>query len=351
MGKSVAFAVPVAVFSRLYNRSMWLAASSFDVPEGVLATLANQQLNPKPHQGLSSKKSASHPALDAANSTVPLGLRASLPLNGTRQSERARYYGSALGRFTSPDPIQIMKQKLLDPQQWNMYAYVRNNPLRLLDPTGMYVCDGTKKQCKAFEDSRKRDLKSKDDRVQGAASAYGDPNTKNGITVRFGDPGKGHAGTTTVGLEADPNKPGYFRATADVVIKSGISGTELDATVGHEGVHVENAQAFASSITPDGQYDLSKNLTHWQTEMNAYGVTAAIQANSGQFASWGTCGSGGCVYGPGMSQRSVDATSMILLANPANGYNRFVDAGGQSYVGFGDPTNVLDIRQYPEITK
>jgi len=27
----------------------------------------------------------------------------------------ARYYGSALGRFTSPDPIVIMKQKLLDP--------------------------------------------------------------------------------------------------------------------------------------------------------------------------------------------------------------------------------------------
>ena len=53
----------------------------------------------------------------------------------------ARYMSSAQGRFTSPDPIQIMPQKLLDPQQWNMYSYVRNNPLRLVDPTGMYTTD------------------------------------------------------------------------------------------------------------------------------------------------------------------------------------------------------------------
>lgn len=51
----------------------------------------------------------------------------------------ARYYGSNIGRWMSPDPIGIMKQKLLDPQQWNMYSYVRNNPLRFLDPTGKAI--------------------------------------------------------------------------------------------------------------------------------------------------------------------------------------------------------------------
>ena len=35
------------------------------------------------------------------------------------------------------------KQKLIDPQQWNMYSYARNNPLRFLDPTGKYLCNGT----------------------------------------------------------------------------------------------------------------------------------------------------------------------------------------------------------------
>ncbi len=51
----------------------------------------------------------------------------------------ARYFSAAQGRFTSPDPIGIMKQKIMDPQQWNMYSYARDNPLRFADPTGKYV--------------------------------------------------------------------------------------------------------------------------------------------------------------------------------------------------------------------
>ena len=48
----------------------------------------------------------------------------------------ARYYGSALGRFTSPDPKIITKQRVMDPQQWNRYSYTRNNPLQFIDPDG-----------------------------------------------------------------------------------------------------------------------------------------------------------------------------------------------------------------------
>jgi hypothetical protein len=38
-------------------------------------------------------------------------------------------------RFMSPDPIGIMVQELLNPQQWNEYAYSKNNSLRPLDLT------------------------------------------------------------------------------------------------------------------------------------------------------------------------------------------------------------------------
>ncbi len=48
----------------------------------------------------------------------------------------ARYYGSALGRFTSPDPIFFQSEMLAYPQRFNLYAYVRNSPLTLSDPSG-----------------------------------------------------------------------------------------------------------------------------------------------------------------------------------------------------------------------
>jgi RHS repeat-associated protein len=47
----------------------------------------------------------------------------------------ARYYSSAQGRFSSPDK-PIIDQDVADPQSWNLYGYVRNNPLRYRDPTG-----------------------------------------------------------------------------------------------------------------------------------------------------------------------------------------------------------------------
>jgi RHS repeat-associated protein len=46
----------------------------------------------------------------------------------------ARYYSSSLGRFMAVDPGR--DTKLEDPQSWNKYTYVRNNPLKFTDPDG-----------------------------------------------------------------------------------------------------------------------------------------------------------------------------------------------------------------------
>ncbi|HUS05355.1 MAG TPA: RHS repeat-associated core domain-containing protein [Bryobacteraceae bacterium] len=48
----------------------------------------------------------------------------------------ARYFSATQGRFTSPDPIHFQSSMLEDPQRFNLYAYVRNNPLRFVDPKG-----------------------------------------------------------------------------------------------------------------------------------------------------------------------------------------------------------------------
>jgi len=48
----------------------------------------------------------------------------------------ARYYASAVVRFTSPDSMNLGADPT-DPQSWNAYAYVRNNPLALVDPMGL----------------------------------------------------------------------------------------------------------------------------------------------------------------------------------------------------------------------
>jgi RHS repeat-associated protein len=53
---------------------------------------------------------------------------------------QARYQSSVQGRFTSADPLSGNPHR---PQSWNRYAYVLNNPLKLIDPTGMSAVRST----------------------------------------------------------------------------------------------------------------------------------------------------------------------------------------------------------------
>ena len=58
----------------------------------------------------------------------------------------ARWYDPQLGRFTSEDPVR-------DGMNW--YVYVRNNPLRFIDPSGLESADAAENWLKNFEDAPK----------------------------------------------------------------------------------------------------------------------------------------------------------------------------------------------------
>jgi RHS repeat-associated protein len=49
---------------------------------------------------------------------------------------QARMYKKELGRFTGADPLFYTASRPADPQQFNLYIYVRNNPLLYVDPDG-----------------------------------------------------------------------------------------------------------------------------------------------------------------------------------------------------------------------
>jgi RHS repeat-associated protein len=69
---------------------------------------------------------------------------------------QARYYNSAHGRFTSVDPITA-SEDIINPQTFNRYAYVGNNPLNITDPTGeMWGVSGTSIQWFDTEDAMKK---------------------------------------------------------------------------------------------------------------------------------------------------------------------------------------------------
>jgi RHS repeat-associated protein len=131
----------------------------------------------------------------------------------------ARYYGSNMGRFMSPDPF-LNSGRPENPQTWNRYTYGLNNPLRNTDPTGLYTCSGDKSQCSGVADALKAaqgalgNLKkgSADyNNLSAAISAYGKAGVDNGVHVGFGS--TSGAGNTTVGVLADAN--GNKVTTAD----------------------------------------------------------------------------------------------------------------------------------------
>jgi RHS repeat-associated protein len=142
-------------------------SSGSHIPDGLLAAMTLRNENSR--LGVPSKNPALHQGIDASKSKNAMGLQTVTTTTRVRSrctgKERdaesnldyfgARYYGSSMGRFTSPDDGS--DQLTGEPQSWNLYSYGRNNPVTNTDADGrsVSICSANSfgdQQCQTISD-------------------------------------------------------------------------------------------------------------------------------------------------------------------------------------------------------
>ena len=196
----------------------------------------------------------------------------------------ARFYQDSMARFYSPDPVNILPQKLVDPQQWDMYSYVRDNPLRFTDPTGQYLCKGSDPECskiKAGYSAAQIALKAakagstQAKQLKSVLGFLGEPDRANGVVVKFGEnkvgvPADTHTETSTdlLGTSHTTTIITFDLQQLDSAVKlnSGHPLEPLDDDIGalmaHEGTHGRDDLARGHDPQSKGEA--------FATERNAY---------------------------------------------------------------------------------
>lgn len=244
----------------------------------------------------------------------------------------ARYYNLNLGRFLSVDPVG---GSVGSSQSWNRYSYVSNNPIKFIDPMGLYqwAAGDCGEQCQKdreeFRTQLAANLGSDEEVIRNSALAYGAEGQDNGVTVGFGGVPVDADGVTAPYLQGTYEENGAgtgMEIRADVTIRSGLTGTSMRAAVGHEGVHVADAQAFAASFSADMRSsNQSLQLTHRQTESNACRVTHRILSREGGDVRR-NYGCKGCTLGgPRLTPTQVNRIINRILTNPTGSYLPILD--------------------------
>jgi RHS repeat-associated protein len=183
----------------------------------------------------------------------------------------ARYYGNAFGRFITPDPLMSSGHPY-DPQSWNRYTYVLNNPLRYTDPTGLYTfgsCNGDKDTCAGYQkrfnqsvDNLKKaagqlDSHSKEGKQLNKIIKRLGEEGKGGPKINFGDAGKDKAGNSNLGVTIGNSITLNYQAldqTEKGFQLNAAQTTSLDtALTGHEGGHLSNVGFPGLSFIEHGE--------------------------------------------------------------------------------------------------
>ena len=149
-----------------------------------------------------------------------------------------RYSSAAQGRWTSPDPLPGWPE---DPQSWNRYAYVRNNPLLLTDPLGLSyeICGVDGKDCGVYSDKQYEQLRKDKSFIIAKGKIYS--RTKDGKqgdmlgSVKYQGPDledRGQAVSSGLAARADASN----QLIATVAVGSTAVGVSGGAFVGFTGL-------------------------------------------------------------------------------------------------------------------
>jgi RHS repeat-associated protein len=153
----------------------------------------------------------------------------------------ARYYASSMGRFSSPDPSGLYYADMTNPQSLNLYSYVLNNPLRFVDPNGLYC---------AWEDGT-----SDDDPSDGGAS-HSDCDAQGGHWTDQSNPCHGADGCVAT---FDWNQP----QTQDIAITSTIGGSVNATNISQAGLQfTAGCEAFRGKAYNDSNGNCTVGYGH-----------------------------------------------------------------------------------------
>jgi RHS repeat-associated protein len=231
----------------------------------------------------------------------------------------ARYYGSTQGRFTSADPL-LSSGSIYDPQTWNRYSYTLNNPLKYIDPLGLYEWDASLGGSATDDELKKRKggqkiidrrndfrsalakaasagtSKSLNERQRGdinrAVKAYGTEGTANGVSVAFGKVSDGATAETGWSKDAS-GRVNAFTTDANLKVTANItvtfSGDINEGDVAHEGSHAADRQVLGSAVElalqgtdPNANImNFPENITKYASEFRAYQVSSYVDQARG----------------------------------------------------------------------
>jgi RHS repeat-associated core domain len=191
-----------------------------------------------------------------------------------------RYYDPTTGRFLSVDAVPPAAGNLTSV---NRYSYVGDNPIMRIDPTGDYLCGGSKAQCSQISTAltntanaaKNLPANSKGQAVLNAVVAfYGKEGVDNHVNVAFGPANGNNSITETKGNEPATRITTITFNLANIKMTGSNPGTnaktELAGAVAHEGQNGITGRFFGQP---------SNHATLFNTEVK--GFTAQSYINEG----------------------------------------------------------------------